>query len=168
VLERTVGRIAGLAAFEGVIGLGSLVEGDLDEVSDLDLLAVTAPGRFEEAWADRSQVAGDVLVAWDSSSGGRIRWAKWLTRELVKVECGIAEPGSRELAEPFAILVGEPTLADTFPRVDLATVRERAEALRKQQEVFAPTEMTPGERIDWKLSELKQAVRAATRRPRTS
>lgn len=167
VLERTVERIAELDAFEGVIALGSLVEGDLDEVSDLDLIAVTAPGRFEDAWAARAHVVGDVLVAWDSPSGGLIRWAKWLTRELVKVECGIAEPGSRELAEPLAILLGDPTLADAFPRVDLATVKERAERLRKQQEVFDPAKMTPGERIDWKLSELKQAVRAATGKRRS-
>ena len=163
-LRETVDRVARLDVFLGLIALGSLVDGDLDELSDLDLIAVTAPGRFEDAWAARVEIAGDVLVAWDSGTGDRIRWAKWLTRELVKVECGIAEPGSRELAEPLAVLLGPPSLADTFPRVDLATVKERAEQLRKQQETFDPLEMTASERIDWKLSELKQAIRTVTRR----
>jgi predicted nucleotidyltransferase len=163
VLEETIDRAARIDLFDGVIALGSLADGEPDELSDLDLIAVAAPGRFEDAWAARAQLAGDVLVAWEGPADPdrEIRWFKWLTRDLVKVECGIAARGSRELAEPLAVLLGPPSLADGFPRVDRATVKERAERLRKRQEVFDPAEMTPGERIDWKLSELKHAVRDA-------
>lgn len=152
-----------LDPFDGIIALGSFADGDADELSDLDLLAVAAPGRFEEAWAARRQLAGDPLATWDSIDDPLhpLRWFKWLTPDLVKVECGVAAPGSRELADPVVVVLGPPSLADAFPRVDRATLNQRAERLRAGQEVFDPEEMTPGERIDWKLSELKDAVRAA-------
>ena len=165
VLEETVDRVARLDAFQGVIALGSFADGDPDELSDVDLLAVAAPGRFEDAWASRRLLAGDVLATWESTTetGGELKWFKWLTRDLVKVECGVAAPGGRELAEPVVVLLGEQSLADGFPRVDRATLLERAARLRKEQERFDPAEMTPGERIDWKLSELKNAVRDSLR-----
>ena len=164
-LVETLDRVARLDVFDGVIALGSLADGGADELSDLDLLAVTAPGRFEDAWAVRRQLAGDVLAAWESRAepDRRIAWFKWLTRDLVKVECGIAAPGSRELAEPLAVLLGPPSLADRFPRIDRATVDARAARRRQEQEVFDSADMTAGERIDWKLSELKSAVREALR-----
>ena len=152
-----------LDAFDGVIALGSFAQGEPDELSDLDLLAVAAPGRFEDAWAARGQLTGDPLATWESidDAGRPLRWFKWLTRDLVKVECGVAARGSRELADPVVVLLGPSSLGDSFPRVDRTTLAERAERLRAEQELFDPEEMTPGERIDWKLSELKNAVRAA-------
>ena len=165
VLRETIDRVARLEAFDGVIALGSFADGRPDELSDLDLLAVTAPGRFEDAWAARRELADDPLAAWESidDPSRPLRWFKWLTRDLVKVECGIAAPGSRELAEPVVVLFGPTSLGDAFARIDLAIVKERAERLRAEQEVFDPAEMTPGQRVDWKLSELKSAVRAAQR-----
>jgi predicted nucleotidyltransferase len=162
-LRETIGRVARLDVFEGVIALGSFADGEPDELSDVDLLAVTAPGRFDDAWAARERLVGDVLVKWESHGGPdrELRWFKWLTRDLVKVECGIAAPGSRELAEPVVVLLGPPSLADRFGRVERATLEARAARRRKDQETFDPAEMTPGERVDWKLSELKQAVRAS-------
>jgi predicted nucleotidyltransferase len=165
-LKETVDRVAQLDVFDGVIVLGSFADGEPDALSDVDLIAVAARDRFEEAWAVRRQLAGEVLVAWESlaSPDRQIRWFKWLTRDLVKVECGIAAPGSRELARPVVVLHGPASLADSFPPIDRATRDARAARLRKQQEVFDPADMTPGERIDWKLSELKNAVRDSLRR----
>jgi hypothetical protein len=165
VLQETLRRAAALDLVNGVIVIGSFADGDPDALSDLDLIAVTAPRRFDDAWAVRRQLSGDALVSWESRPDPdlQIRWFKWLTTDLVKVECGIAAPGSKELAEPFAVLLGAPSLADGFPRIDRATVDERAAQLRERQRVFDPDDMTPGERIDWKLSELKNAVRAALR-----
>ena len=165
VLLETVERISRLEPFDGVIALGSFADGEPDELSDLDLLAVTAPGRFEDAWAARRQLAGDPLATWESidDPGHPLRWFKWLTRDLVKVECGVAAPGSRELADPVVVLLGPRSLGDAFPRIDRATANDRLERLRARQQDFDPEDMTPGQRIDWKLSELKNAVRAARR-----
>ncbi len=167
VLQATISRAAEVGAIEGLIALGSFAKGDPDELSDLDLVAVAAPGRFQDAWATRHQLAGDVLVTWESRANPdfQLRWFKWLTRDVVKVECGIVDPttGSKELAEPFTILLGNASLADRFPRISRATLEQRAALLREQQQVFDPDEMTAGERIDWKISELKHAVRDALR-----
>jgi hypothetical protein len=167
VLQETIDRIAGLNVFEGVIALGSFADGEPDELSDLDLLAVAAAGRFEDAWAARERLVGDVLVAWDGPAHPerQIRWFTWLTRDLVKVECGIAAPGSRELADPVVVLLGPPSLVDRFGRVDRASVEERAARRRKEQKIFDPADMTPGQKVDWKLSELKHAVRESRSRP---
>jgi len=165
VLQEIVRCAALVDPIDGVILLGSFADGEPDALSDLDLIAVTAPGRFDEAWAERRQLAGAPLVTWDSRANpdAQIRWFKWLTPDMVKVECGIAAPGSKELAEPFAVLLGAPSLADAFPRIARATLDERAALLREQQQVFDLEEMTVGETIDWKLSEMKNAVRDALR-----
>jgi predicted nucleotidyltransferase len=163
VLRETIDRVSRLEPFDGVIALGSFADGEPDELSDLDLLAVVVPGRFEEAWAARHELAGDPLATWESIDDPNrpLRWFKWLTRDLVKVECGVAAPGSRELAEPVVVLLGPQSLGDVFPRIDRATLDERVAQVRAQQHDFDPDEMTDGQRIDWKLSELKHAVRAA-------
>jgi predicted nucleotidyltransferase len=165
VLEETILRAAAVDVIDGVIVIGSFADGEPDALSDLDLIAVTAPDRLDDAWAARRLLASDAIVTWESraSSDAQIRWFKWLTRDLVKVECGIATPGSKELAPPFAVVLGPPSLADAFPRIDMATVKERAAQVRQQQRIFDPDDMTPGERVDWKLSELKNAVRDAQR-----
>jgi predicted nucleotidyltransferase len=166
-LQATITRAAELDVIDGVIVIGSFAQGDSDELSDLDLIVVAAPGGFRDAWEVRRQLAGDVLVAWESRPDPdlQMRWFKWLTRDVVKVECGIVDAfsGGKELAEPFAVLLGDPSLADRFPRISRATVERRAALLAEQQQVFDPDEMTAGERIDWKLSEMKNAVRDALR-----
>lgn len=170
ILEALASRAAAIDCIDGLILLGSFARGDPDELSDIDLIARASPGRFREAWGMRHELAGDALVTWESRANRdhQMRWFKWLTREVVKVECGIVDPTSerKELAEPFVVLLGDPSLADAFPRISYETVARRAEAVRKQQEDFDPDEMTDGERIDWKISELKNAVRDALRRER--
>jgi predicted nucleotidyltransferase len=163
-LEGIVRRAREIDAIDGVIAIGSVATGDLDELSDVDVLAVVAPGAFEAVWAERHRLAGELLVTWRPRSQPRpqLEWMNWLTRDLVKVECGVVDPaaGGKALAEPFAVLLGDPSLADRFPRISLAVVKERRAALQEQQRDFDRDELTGGELIDWKLWELKHAVRA--------
>jgi hypothetical protein len=132
-----------------------------------DLIAVTAPGRFGEVWGKRRRLAGDALITWESRSTADLdaRWFKWLTRDIVKVECGVvdASAANMELAEPFAVLVGDASVTDRFPRISPSVLEQRHALLAEQQKVFDPDDMTDGERIDWKISEMKNTVRAALR-----
>ena len=164
-LETTAERAVELDALEGLILLGSFASGTADELSDVDVIAVAAPGRFAEAWDARRPLSENALVAWDLRPRADIAGHNWLTRDLVKVDCTIVDPdsGSRELAEPIVVLVGPESVADRFPRVSLESVRERARKIAdaQEQQVFDPDQMEVGELIDWKLSELKRAVRRA-------
>jgi Nucleotidyltransferase domain len=166
-LEQTVRRASEIDVLDGVIAIGSFARGDPDELSDIDLLAVVAAGAFETAWAQRQRLPVDPLATWEPRYVPRpqLKWTTWLTRDLVKVECGFVDPlsGSKELAEPFAVLLGDESLADRFPRISLAVVQERRARIQEQQRDHDPAEMSVGELIDWKLWELKHAVRAARR-----
>ena len=165
VLDEIVERVAEVDSVDGVILIGSFAGGEPDALSDLDLVAVAALGRLHEAWEARHDLAGDAFVMWEPqpSAGREIKWFNWLTHDLVKVECGIAAPGSKELAEPFAVVSGHASLADAFPRIESEVVKERAGRRREEQQVFNPDELTPEERLGWKLSEMKDAVRAVLR-----
>jgi hypothetical protein len=163
VLDGIVERASEIDAIEGIIVLGSFAGGQPDDLSDLDLVAVAAAGRLEEAWETRNRVAGDVLVMWQPQSniGREIKWANWLTHDLVKVEWGVAAPGSRELAEPYRVVYGPPSVASGFPRVDAAVVRARREALSEQQErEFDLDALTLEERLGWSLWQVKLTARA--------
>ena len=165
-LETTAERAASVDALDGLILLGSFASGTPDELSDIDVLAVAAAGRFAEAWQARHRLSADALVAWDLRPKADTAGHNWLTRDFVKVDCTIVDPdsGARGLAEPIVVLFGAESVADRFPRVSLDTVRERARLIAEEQatQVFDPDEMDAGELIDWKLSELKSAVRRLT------
>ena len=164
-LEATAERAANVAALEGLILLGSFASGTPDELSDIDVIAVAAAGRFAEAWDARDRLSEGALISWDLRPRVDTAGHNWLTRDLVKVDCTIVDPdsGSRELAEPVVVLVGPASTPDRFPRISLETVQERARKIADEQEhqVFDPEQMDVGELIDWKLSELKRAVRRA-------
>jgi hypothetical protein len=170
-LEAIVERAADIEPLDGLIAIGSIARGDPDELSDVDLLAVVATGEFETAWAERERLAPDPLAAWEPRYVPRpqLKWMTWLTRDLVKVECGFVDPasGSKELAEPFAVVLGDHALADRFPRIPLAAVKERRARVEEQQRDHDPAEMSLGELIDWRLWELKHAVRALGSTSRT-
>lgn len=165
VLRQIVERAAAIDAIEGMILIGSFAGGRPDAFSDLDLIAVVADGRLDEAWDDRELVAGDVFLIWEPHADdcADIRWLNWLTHDLVKVECGFAAPGSRDLAEPFLVVLGSPELQDRFPHVDRRVLEERAARRREEQQDFDPGALSPEERLGWKLSELKDAARAFQR-----
>lgn len=106
--------------YDGLLLIGSFVTGHADEVSDVDLIAVVAAGRFREAWRGRRELeTPGTLFEWDLALEGECNVAshKWITRDIVKVECTIADPagGDMQLAEPYAVIVGDPAIADRFP-----------------------------------------------------
>ena len=168
VLDGIVERAAKIDAVDGVIVIGSFAGGEPDALSDLDVIIVAAAARLDEAWAARNVLAGDVFLKWEphANDGRKIRWLNWLTHDLVKVECGVAAPGSRDLAEPFVVVAGPPSVADVFPRVGTDVVEQRAAQRREQQQVFDARALTPEERLGWKLSEVKEAARAVLRASR--
>lgn len=167
VLRGIVERAAAVEAIQGVIAIGSFARGNPDELSDLDLIAVAAAGRLEEAWAARELVAGDVVVMWEPApeTDREAKEVNWLTRDLVKVEWCVAAAGSRDLCEPFEVVSGAASIASLLPRVDAELVAERRRArMEEQRRDFDPSRLTPEERIAWSLWELKRAVRAVTSR----
>jgi predicted nucleotidyltransferase len=148
VLDQIIARAAGVEPIDGLIVIGSFAGGEPDALSDLDLIAAATPGRLEEAWDARHRLAGDALVTWEprSNEGRDVRWLNWLTHDLVKVACGFAAPGSKELAMPFAVVLGPDSVGDALPRIDPEIVEERAARRREEQQVFDPDQMTPEER----------------------
>lgn len=135
VLARLQQRIAAEDALAGALLLGSFATQSADELSDLDVLVVVTEGRFEEAWAARRRLeGGEALAAWDDLEPDRseVGGHKWLTRDLVLVECLLATPASGvRLAEPHSVLAGEESLPDRLERrgtLTRAEVREYASA----------------------------------------
>jgi predicted nucleotidyltransferase len=145
--------------------IGSFAAGTPDALSDLDLVLPAAPNRLDEAREARFELASGAFLSWEphSNEGREIRWFHWLTDDLVKVECGIAAPGSKDLAEPFKVVSGPESLADRFPRITGEVVMERRKRRDVEQRVFDPDALTAEERLGWKLSELKAAAREVLR-----
>jgi predicted nucleotidyltransferase len=116
--EAVLGAAEADASVLGVMLLGSFAAGRADAVSDLDLLIVAADGEFERVWQRRAAFEGDALRAWDVAPTDRPVGAhKWLTPDLVLVDCLIAEPSSGvRLAPPFVVLTGPGDLADRLVR----------------------------------------------------
>jgi hypothetical protein len=110
-----------MPAAYGMVLIGSLAAGSADALSDVDLFVVARPGAFQAMWAKRRELSGSsVLASWESHSTDRpdVGFYVWLSEELVMVEALFCVPGSARLADgaPAAILVGPPSLLDTFPR----------------------------------------------------
>jgi hypothetical protein len=69
-LAQAVDRIATLPElFLGVLLIGSLSRGEGDAISDVDLVAITQRGRWEESWEARRVLSSGALVAFDRSEG---------------------------------------------------------------------------------------------------
>ena len=84
---------ASMAELDGLLLLGSFVAGRADQISDVDLVAVVAEGRFDDAWARRREFeTPGTLFAWDVrvESDGDAASHKWISQDIVKVECGFA------------------------------------------------------------------------------
>jgi len=126
-LAKTVGRIeAHPELFAGAFLLGSLSRGEGDAISDVDLLAVTQPGRWQEAWEARLLLSSGALVTFDRSEQGKpeIAGHSWLTPTLVKVECLITKARGTRLAGSVVVLVGDDDLLEAFERVPPFTRKE--------------------------------------------
>jgi hypothetical protein len=122
-----LGQLATLAALiehinassrlDGAILLGSFAQGTPDAASDLDLIVCVRDSRFVEAWQERTalQVTG-AMVWWDHHLiPDQMGTHKWVTDDLVLVECLLAAPASSvRLASPYRVVAGDPELADRF------------------------------------------------------
>lgn len=117
-VEEVLGAMTSDPDLLGILLLGSFAAGTADALSDLDLLLVVEDDGFERVWEKRALLHRPALFAWDLFAGERPVGAhKWLTSELVLVECLIAEPGSGvRLAEPFVRLSGPVDLPDRLTR----------------------------------------------------
>jgi len=132
-------RVAEIPAVDGLLAIGSFAAGQPDELSDLDLVVVVPEGRFEEAWEQRASLqTPDALTWWDfrpypdRDVGGH----KFLTRDIVKVELLFSTPsGGAQLADPYAVLVGDDSLGERFPRlkpIPRQELQEYAQKLRDE------------------------------------
>lgn len=159
MIESLIARATEIEAVAGLILLGSFAAGEPDELSDVDVLVVTGPGSFQDAWRQRHRLSAGALVCWDLTWDPHpkpdCQGHNWLTRELLKVDCTIADPdsGGKELAEPIVVIAGPTSIADRFPRISCDTLLEHRQTLAEEQSRQAPNpnEMEVGELIDWKL-----------------
>jgi hypothetical protein len=102
----------------GAIVIGSLAGGEVDELSDVDLVVVVEDGAYEQAWQRRCDLHGDVLFCWDvtGDAAAVVGAHKWLAADVVLVECLITEAdGGCRLAPPHRVLVGPDDLASRLP-----------------------------------------------------
>jgi hypothetical protein len=155
-VERLIERVEASPELDGAILLGSFARGEVDALSDLDLVLVVPEGGFGAAWAARATLRGEpVVAAWDQRDPGFAQAGahKWITEELVLVECLLATATSGvRLAEPAVVLAGDPGLLDRFPRRPPIT----------QAEVEAdPGDVHPVERA---YDQFKTSVRGSLRR----
>jgi hypothetical protein len=143
--------------FEGLLLIGSFAVGKADDVSDIDLVAVVADGRFAEAWADRHELEPPGTIhSWTRPWGDEARTHKFFTREFVHVECVLATPSSDfEVADPVVPLVGEESLAEQFKR--------RGSIPRPELEEFVQAARAAGEipPVQKHYGDLIRAIRAA-------
>jgi predicted nucleotidyltransferase len=134
VLQRLAERIEAAPDLEAAFVLGSLARGDVDDLSDVDLIVAVREGQFDAAWSDRHALRGDEALAfWDDPDPERPELGvhKWLTRDLVLVEVVLATASSgMRLADPFEVVAGDPAVADRFerrPPIDRSELREFAD-----------------------------------------
>jgi nucleotidyltransferase-like protein len=105
------------ASVDALLALGSLARGSADEASDLDLVVLVSQGRFDRVWADRDAfVPPRTFARWDQTDdvGQDEGVRKFITRDVVKVELVFTTGESFALAEPYAVLVGDPSVAGRF------------------------------------------------------
>jgi hypothetical protein len=147
---------------DGLLLLGSFAAGGADQISDVDLVAVVAEGRFAEAWARRREMeTPGTLYEWDVriDSDGDAASHKWITQDIVKVECGFADASrsTMQLAEPYAVLVGDDSVASRFPPLQPIPA-EQLEAYAKELRAKG---LVPD--VETIYGELRKALRGATR-----
>jgi hypothetical protein len=140
-LVQTVERIQSRPdLFAGAVLLGSLSRGEGDAISDVDIVAVTNAGEWQDAWDARHLLSSGALVTFDRYGDRRgVAGHFWLTTTLVLVECLIAERGGgMRLAGDVVVLLGEQDLTDDFERIPPFTredIDTYAAELRERNEI---------------------------------
>ena len=120
-LVELVDRATRLPGFGAFILIGSFAGGSPDCMSDIDSLVSIDDGAFDAAWSDRTSLYGEApAFVWDvrPDPEREVGAHKWMTPDLVLVECVLATPAARaRLADPFVVLAGDPDRVETFERV---------------------------------------------------
>ncbi len=148
--------------FDGLMLLGSFASGRADEISDVDFVAVVADGQFRKAWERRRELeTPGTLFQWDvvTNEDGDAASHKWITGDIVKVECGIVDPArsAMQLAEPYAVVVGNPSIAARFPPLE-PIPRDVLEAYAQQ---LRDKGLVP--EVETRYGDLRDALRRAMR-----
>jgi hypothetical protein len=166
-LSETVERIeARRKLFLGALLLGSLARGEGDAISDVDLVAVTHPDRWHEAWAARHALSADALVTFDRFEERRpeIGGHSWLTSSLIKVECLVSAPGRMRLRGDAVVVVGDNNLLDVFEKAPSFTRQEiddYAAGLRETNAI-SDIERAYGDLIELLRREVRSETRLAS------
>jgi transposase-like protein len=116
-LAAVLEHITASSVLDGAILLGSFAHGTPDPASDLDLIVCVHDGDFATAWRQRIALqVTDAMVWWDQHLiPDRMGTHKWVTNDLVLVECLLAAPDSGvRLAPPYRVVAGAPGLAERF------------------------------------------------------
>jgi hypothetical protein len=120
-LVEVVERARALPGFATFILIGSFAGGLPDTMSDVDSIVSIDDGAFDAAWAARRSLYGRTPVfAWDvrTEHDREVGAHKWLTQDIVLVECVLATPAARaRLADPYVVLAGDAERVETFRRV---------------------------------------------------
>lgn len=146
---------------DALIVVGSFAKVRADEASDLDLLIAVSEGRFDEAWEHRADLeTPDALVAWDfrpEPHDRPIGTRKFLTRDVVKVELQLSDPGpaAAKLAEPSYVLVGDAGAQARYVRLDPIP----PDVLNAYAEKIRNEGLIPD--VEARYSELMEAIRRA-------
>jgi hypothetical protein len=145
---------------DGLLLLGSFAAGRADQISDVDLVAVVAEGRFDDAWSRRRELeTPGTLYEWDVrlEADGDAASHKWITQDIVKVECGFADAArsSMQLAEPYAVLIGDSSVATRFPPIEPIP----DDVLEAYAQELRETGMVP--EVETCFGELRRALRRA-------
>src|SRR5262245_54575513 len=110
-LERLRAHVEVSPALAGMVLVGSFARGEVDPLSDLDVVLVVSDGGCDAGWAAREELHGDTaLMCWDQRDPAFAEAGahKWVTRDLVLVECLLATPTSRvRLARPASVVAGD-------------------------------------------------------------
>jgi predicted nucleotidyltransferase len=160
-LVAIAGRAEEHASIDGLLALGSFARGAADEASDLDLVVVVKEGHFDGAWADRDGLMPPGALAWWDQAddvGPEEGVRKLITRDIVKVELVFTTGRSFALAEPYAVLVGEPSIAERFSLRPPITDEELEAYARRRIESGAAPE------VEVRYGELMRALRRELRR----
>jgi len=139
-----------------LLALGSFARGSADEASDLDLVVVVREGHFDRVWAERRQfMPKGTLAWWDQTDdlGLEEGVGKFITRDVVKVELVFTTGRSFALAEPYAVLVGDASIADRFSlRTQITDEELEAYARRRIESGTVPE-------VEIRYGELMRALR---------
>jgi hypothetical protein len=157
-----VGRARALPGFAAFILIGSFAGGSPDSMSDVDSIVSIDDGAFDAAWARRSTLYGrEPAFAWDVrlETDREVGAHKWLTQDLVLVECVLGTPTARaRLADPYVVLAGDPARVETFDRVPPIS-RAELQAYVDQNRAEGHEQPT----VQRAYEELVRAVRAVSR-----